>query len=147
MTNRVHGTVASRKDVEAAVRADLQVHRIRDAAGEIGHYPGDGVEASDPVATEVREEVVADEVARKLHHRRIVEGAAGNRAACGRTRAVSVGEERTAKTGIGGRAFGGGPTVVGSCDAVVDLLPGVLPDVVDEEAAGTGLHREGERVA
>ena len=51
------------------------------------------------------------------------------------------------KRGSVGRSFRVGPAVVGAGDAVVDLLPGVLADVVDEHPAGAGLEGEGERVA
>src|SRR5262245_7301406 len=39
------------------------------------------------------------------------------------------------------------PAVVAACDALVDLLPGVLADVVDEDLPRAGLNCKGERVA
>src|SRR5262249_5143440 len=45
------------------------------------------------------------------------------------------------------RAVGPGPAVVRTGDPVVDLFPGVLPNVVDEEPARTRLESRSERIA
>jgi hypothetical protein len=45
------------------------------------------------------------------------------------------------------QSFADRPPVVRAGDAVVDLLPGVLPHIVDEDASGKRLHRERERIA
>src|SRR3954471_15067607 len=92
-----------------------------------------GVEDLDPAGLEVAEEVLADVPAGELAARRVVEGAAGDRA-FGRV-PVDGGAETPVR---GGPVVGGGPAVVGPGDALVDLLVGAA-DVVDEEAAGAGL--------
>src|SRR6185436_11121567 len=61
--------------------------------------------------------------------------------------AVAVGVKRAAIGGSGGVALGRGPAVVGAGDAVVNLFPGALADVVDEHPAGPRLKIEGEGVA
>ncbi len=55
--------------------------------------------------------------------------------------------ERTAVRRVTGVSLGVGPAVVGAGDGVVDLLPEVRADVVDERPTGCGLHRERKRIA
>src|SRR5437016_6196913 len=50
-------------------------------------------------------------------------------------------------TGVGLRPLDVRPAVVRSHAAVVDFLPGTLPDVVDEHATGAALETEGEGIA
>src|ERR1700754_1327506 len=58
-----------------------------------------------------------------------------------------VRKQRRPESRIRCGAFCGGPTVIRTGDAVVDLFPGVLTNVVDEQASGAGLKRERKRIA
>ena len=85
---------------------------------------------------------------------RVVEGAADDGdAAAGRAARVVVGEQRVViDARAGGRlaepvGVAAAPAEVGAGDALVDLLPGVLAHVVDEDRPGAGLDRERVRVA
>ena len=85
---------------------------------------------------------------------RVVEDAADDGvAAAGRTSRVVVGKQRVViHARAGGRlaeavGVAAAPAEVGAGRAPVDLLPGVLADVVDEDRPGARLHRERERVA
>src|SRR5438105_2742478 len=55
--------------------------------------------------------------------------------------------DRTAEGWIAGRTFGGRPTVVRTGNAVVDLFPGGLANIIDEEASRAWLKSEGEGIA
>src|SRR6185436_16145622 len=107
--------------VEKSVRADVEVDGRRQIAREIRGGAGGGVEESDPVGAEVREEVLADERARKLGGWRVVKGAARDCTARRGGRTVLVSEERRAKAGVGRHTLGRGPPVVRPGDAVVDI--------------------------
>src|SRR6185295_2474772 len=61
-------------------------------------------------------------------------------------RAASVSKNGRPEIWICRRSFGGGPTIVGSGDAIVDLFPGTLTDIVDKHPPCVWLKREGERV-
>ncbi len=138
---------AAREVVEAAVAADVEVDRCRCAAGEADdRVPVGGIELADPAAAVVGEEVVADVLGRELPRGRVVERAAGDRAACGRRVAVAVVRDRVPEARVAARPLGRRPAVVRAGDAVVDLLPRALADVVDEHPAGAGLERERERI-
>src|SRR5258706_223000 len=140
--------------VECAVVADRQRDRGIDAAGERRDVAGGRVEAADPAAGEVGEEIVTGVVAREGAAAAAatsaaggVEGRADDGLAGGGRVAVGVVDDRGAEAKAVGGAFGEGPAVVRAGDAEVDLLPGVLADVVDQHLAGGGVEGEVERVA
>ncbi len=55
--------------------------------------------------------------------------------------------DRASEPRVGRRALGHRPAVVGAGESLVDLFPGRLAHVVDQDPAGAGLDGEGERVA
>ena len=55
--------------------------------------------------------------------------------------------DRPAESRVGRRPFARGPAVIAARDGLVDLFPGVLAHVVDEDPAGAGLDGETERIA
>ena len=92
------------------------------------------VDHVDPVVDEVGEEVVARVLGRELVRRRVVERAAGDREPLERAAAVAVGVERPREVRerrLVEVALGARPAEVPPGPADVDLLPGVLADVVD----------------
>src|SRR5205085_11055566 len=93
----------------------------------------------DPAAAEVRKEIVALVLSRELQRLRVIERPAGDGAADGGPVAVLVGEDRAAEARVARRPLGSGPAVVRAGDPLVDLLPGGLAHVVDEDPAGAGL--------
>src|SRR5215213_3387046 len=133
--------------VKATALAYLEVDR----AGYSGGEPGDGargtIEPPYPPAAEVSKEVVADITAREPPGGRVVEGAAGYGTSRGVRAAMPVGEDGIAVLRIRLGALVSGPPVVRSRSAPIDLLPSILPHVVDEHLAGVGLNRKAEGVA
>ena len=136
--------------VEAAIGAYVQVDRRGQPRGESAGRAVGGIEHLD-IAAQVGEEVFANIAARELRGRRVVERAADDgdrpvRMAIGIER-IAVGADRGLRVGGLPEALAIRPAVVGASDAVVDLLPGVLADVIDEDAARSRLNPEGERIA
>src|SRR4029453_11719447 len=78
-----HGPRVAGQVVEAAGGGDPEVHGRRDAGGEPGDLAGRGIVAADPPAAEVGEEVRVHVGGGGLAGRRVVEGAARDRAAGG----------------------------------------------------------------
>src|SRR5262249_13836322 len=97
--------------VESAIRSDLQVHRHGDVRGKGDDVVVGRVEAPDPTAAKIREEIAVVILGRKLDRVWGVEGGAADSAAIV---LVSVGVCRGAETRIRSRAVGGGPAVVGT---------------------------------
>ena len=138
----------SRQDVERAVEADQQVDRCAGQAGEgVGRVAVRQVDPADEAVAELGEVVLVavagGERAAARIERAADDGEAGEEAA--RTRswrggvAVLVGEQRRRDAGADVvRPFRLRPAVVRARDAEVDLLPGVLADVVDVDPARPG---------
>src|SRR5262249_11888727 len=95
----------------------------------------------------ISKEIFPHKAGWKLYVERVVKSAARDCATCYWPTTVRVNEERRAKQWIVCEAFGIGPAVVRTSDAVVDLLPGILADVIDEHSPRAGLNGERERVA
>lgn len=57
---------------------------------------------------------------------------------------MAVGEDRALEAGPAFGPFVTEPAVVGASFSVVDLLPGLLTDIVDEDTPRAGLDVEGE---
>src|ERR1044071_3125588 len=132
--------------IERAVGAHLEVHRTGQPGGESGNAVAIGrVQHPDPAPAVISKEIDAGVLRWKLGHRRIVKRPARNGAPVG-VRVLENGIMET-RVGLTARAFAGWPAVVGSGRAVVDFLPGILADVVDEDPSRPRLEGEGERVA
>ncbi len=136
-------TQASRSSgVEPSVGVEAEVDRAHQALGERLHLPRMiGVEDLDPALDEIREEIPAAipgrEVGRGAGR---AEGPAGDRG-------DGVVVDRPDEPRVGRRPLARGPAVVAGGESLVDLFPGVLAHVVDEDPAGAGLDREAEGVA
>src|SRR6185295_8636219 len=136
-------TRTSREIIETSVSTNLQIHWQRNPTRKVRHGSRDGIKKVYPATTQVGEKVFSDEARRELDRGRIVKSSSRN----GAPKRVCVGKQRRTKCRIARRTFAVGPTVIGSRDAVVDLFPGVLADVVDEHPARSGLKRKRERIA
>src|SRR5262249_30792390 len=110
-----------------------------------------------PAAGKVFVKIHADVTAGELHGRRIVERATDNggaRRQAGRA-AMRVGQQwlvvsaRSERRRRMAKAVGiaAAPAVVTGRDRLVDLLPGILTHVVDQNLAGAGLYGKRERIA
>ena len=104
---------------------------------------GRGIEPADPAAAVVGEEIIVEVVRRKLRSLRCVKRSASD----GTAGRVTVDIPRAVVCRIGRIPLGVRPAVVCPGDAVVDLFPRVLADVVDEEPRLHRIEREGKRVA
>src|SRR5690242_1162254 len=108
----VHRARTPREVVKNSVRRDFQVNGIRNAGREIRRRTWVGrIEHSDPAATEIREEVLADKVQRKLSCLRVIKSATRDRTIhpC-----VCIKEDRIRETQVRRRAgtFADGPTII-----------------------------------
>ena len=132
--------------IEPTLRSQREIDRRSDAGGEIQRRAaGREVVVRDPSGAEIGEEVVAGVLVRKLRREKRIERAAGDGAAASRGLRVRI--ERRRESRIACRTFRQRPAIVGAGDALVDLLPGVLPDVVDQHASTAGFERERKRIA
>src|SRR6185503_2712681 len=132
--------------VQRAIGAHGQVHGAGQSRRERRDLISVGwIQLADPRAAEVREEINAGVFRWKLRRGGIVKGAPDDRASLG----VGVLEDWIAEIRVGRTAiaFAVRPAKVRSRNAVVDFLPGILPDVIDKYPAGPGLNAKGERVA
>jgi hypothetical protein len=134
---------SSRQVIQTPVVCHLQIDGRRNPRGECRHAVACGwIEPANPSAAVVGEKIVPRIVPGKLRGQRRIKCAAGDRARAG----VAVRVSRSDIPGICCRTFCLGPSVVRARYPVVDLLPRVLSDIVDEELGARGVEREGERV-
>ena len=135
--------------VQVSLEVDVDVDGSGDARREIRDRPGDGVDSLDPVSAVVRVEVVAGVRGRELRCLRVIEVAARDGTRSPGVTAVEVEGIRDARRRRlrDAVALAGRPPVVRARGPVVDLLPGGLADVVDEDPTAERLDRERERVA
>src|SRR5215475_10475140 len=127
----------------------MEIDRAENVGGEIIRRIVGRVQHTNPTAADVGEEIFANETARKLQHRRIVERSADDGAASGAARPVAIEENRIPEIWIrrGSRTFCDRPAIVGSGNTVINFLPRALTNVVDKQTRGSRLKGEREWIA
>ena len=128
--------------VQGAVGCERQVHRAVQARREGRDLVRMiGVEDLDPALDKIHEEVLTSVLGGEWAAGAVrAEGPAGDRRDL-------VGMDRRTIARVVRRSLGRRPAIVGAGEALVDLLPGVLAHVVDEDPPRARLHGERERIA
>src|SRR5438105_826351 len=125
----------------------MEINGSGDASGEADGCAGTAIEDTYPAAAEIGKKILADVGGRKLRRQRVIESAADNGAAGRIACPVAVEVDRAAERWIARRPFCCWPAVVRPANAIVDLFPGRLADIIDEHAGCAWLKSESERIA
>src|SRR5882724_169029 len=135
--------------IKRAIRPDVEIDGAGNFGRKITRRIIERVQHTNPTGAQVGEEIFANESARKLQHRGIVERSADDGASSGAARPVPIVEDRVPEIWIrrGSRTFCGRPAIVRSGNTVINFLPRACTNVVDKQASGSRLKREREWIA